>query len=158
MFMQYKHYDKVKVPRYVVGRTKYHGHQMGDLIDIVNEALPVFRTMLEFSDQLHVALKPMNKKLLGVYDPNTDTVEAEYRHLNPFILLSTIAHELVHAEQYYQKRFDSEWHGNGYLYKWNNTYYTIIEKDYNKYLPPWEEEAFERQDGLALAVCSELGV
>lgn len=158
MFMQYKHYNKVKVPRYVVGRNKYKGKEIGPLIDLVNQSLPIFHSLVHFSDQLTVALKPMHKTLLGVYDPNTDTVEAEYRHLDPFTLLSTVAHELVHAEQYYQKRFDSEWHGNGYLYRWNDSYYTVIEKDYNKYLPPWEEEAFERQEGLALIVCAELGV
>ena len=158
VFMEYKYWQHVRVPKYVFSQRKYNTHNINLLVDIVEESLPVFRSMVDFDDQLLITLKPMRGKTKGIYDPNVCMVESEYRYDDVFLFLTVIAHELVHAEQYHTGRFDSEWRGTDYLYRWYDTYYSIIERDYNKYLPPWEQEAYERQEGLALAVCSELGL
>lgn len=154
--MQYNYFSNVRAPSYIVGRKKYG--RVKEFAQLIEKSIPLFHSLLDFENDIIITLKPRRGNILGIYDPNLDEVEIDPRQSDPFCLISILAHELVHAEQYKQGRLDSEWSGYGYTYRWYDAYYCIVEEDYNKYLPPWEQEAYERQDGLALVVCSELGI
>lgn len=154
--MQYTYFNNVRVPSYVIGRKKY-----GDvkrLALLVDQSIDIFRSLVDFREDITITLKPMRGYANGIYDPNVDEVELDFRSGDDFHLISVLAHELVHAEQYKQGRLNSEWHHFGYTYRWYDTYMYLTEQRYKTYIPPWEQEAYERQDGLALVVCAELGI
>ena len=151
--MNYNYYNNVRVPKYAVRRYK----QSDEIADIVAKSIPIFHSLLDFNEDIIITLKPRRGNTKAIYDPNLDEVEADLRYGDSFGVLSLVAHELVHAEQYKQERLDSFWANGGYIYRWHDTYTYITEEGYNTYIPPWEAEAYERQDGLALVVYSELG-
>ena len=154
--MQYHYFNNVRVPSYTVGRKKYGDSKR--IAELVERSIPIFHTLLDFNKDIIITLKPRRGNVLGLYDPNVDEVEMEFRYKDDFHVMSILAHEFVHAEQYKQGRLDSQWNHYGYIYRWHDTYTYITEEGYNSFLPPWEQEAYERQDGLALVVCAELGI
>lgn len=161
--MEYQYFGCVRVANHNLAR---YGKQYNirENARIVERSIPVFRSLLSFSDEIIVTLKPLRGNASGYYDPNVDEVEADFRYghteeQSPIPLLTVIAHELVHAEQYFTKRLDSEWNHEQceYSYSWRGQANIIIpENKYNSYILPWEQEAIEKQDALALTVCAEL--
>ena len=75
-----------------------------------------------------------------------------------FSLLNCIAHELVHAEQYYENRLDFTYvRGKGFLHMWNGDEINNKGTTYRAYRnQPWEIEAFSRQASLAEKVSDAL--
>jgi hypothetical protein len=70
-------------------------------------------------------------------------------------MISTLAHEMVHAEQYHQGRL--AW--NGRVQIWNGEVNTNKGSTYARYrAQPWEVEAFGRQDELTNVVMSQLEI
>ena len=158
--MEYNYYGPVRVSKHVLTRynKQYHIEEKARTIE---RAIPVFRTLLDFSEEVIVTLRPLRGDDSGYYDPNTDEVEADFRYGhtddNSVIpLLTLVAHELIHAEQYFTGRLDSVWEDDGYTYKWKGKHIHVPESLYNTYIFPWELEATELQDSLALIVCAEL--
>jgi len=72
---------------------------------------------------------------------------------------NTLAHELVHAEQFYQGRLETVFVKNkGWLHHWKGEINTSKGKTYNSYRnQPWEKEAFERSPILCRQVNEILG-
>lgn len=70
-------------------------------------------------------------------------------------MISTLAHEMVHAEQYHQGRLSWK---NGAQY-WNGSKSNNKGSTYARYrAQPWEVEAFDRQGELASIVIRELNI
>lgn len=163
--MEYQYFGCVRVANHNLAR---YGKQYNvrENARIIERAVPVFRSLLSFSDEIIITLKPLRGDASGYYDPNLDEVEVDFRYgyaegQTPIPLLSVVAHEIVHADQYFTGRLDSEWDHEQceYSYSWNGQTKIIIPEDkYSSYILPWEQEAIEKQDALALIVCAELGL
>ena len=79
-------------------------------------------------------------------------VEIDYRYgLDLSKLAKTLAHELVHAEQYMTRRL--KWSDRKLCWLWENKHHTNMGSTHNTYMnQPWEIEAYarQRQDSLDL--------
>jgi hypothetical protein len=106
-------------------------------------------------------MKPIRaKSIAGLYDSDEEMAVIDPRRC-VFPLLGTLAHEMVHAEQYYQGRLQAvyEKKKKNWLHQWDGELIANKGKTLNSYLKqPWEIEAYERQDILAIIVCEELGI
>jgi hypothetical protein len=93
----------------------------------------------DFDDAIEFLVRPIRGTFQGWYRSKTNRIEIDPRY-PPESVLDTIAHELVHAEQYKQGRLTWD-HGaclwNGEVYKRGSTYKLYRNR-------PWEIEARER--------------
>jgi hypothetical protein len=106
------------------------------------------KNVLDLAGNEQVILKPIRSlKTTGMHvedgeNLNKIFVDPRYSVLR---VLSTIAHELIHAEQYFTGKMSIQ---DGYFRAWNGKGYQMP-KSYDEYINlPWEKEAFERQDDL----------
>jgi hypothetical protein len=119
-------------------------------IALIDRSLPEFRKLLNLPDLLVFRISRMKGKYAGKYCSGDNVV-----WLSPLAkweqLLETIAHELVHAEQYHQKRLSSVFlDRTGWVLQWNGDLNYSKGTTYNSYRKqPWEIEAFDRQGPLA---------
>lgn len=130
-------------------------------IRIIKEAMFIFRQILDLPDNLTVRLAFIKKRnRMGTYYNGDNIAEVESRRGSHMDLLRTLAHELVHAEQYKTGRLKSEWVPRvGYVQQWYGEAVKNKGATYRSYRKqPWEVEAFDRQDGLAKFVGSLIGV
>ena len=100
-----------------------------------------FKEYFEFDDDVEFHVRPVRGNTHGWYRNKKKKVEIDPRY-GPNKTLDTIAHELVHAEQYKQGRLSwdqdarqSVW--NGEVHKRGTTYKLYRNR-------PWEIEARER--------------
>ena len=93
----------------------------------------------DFDDEIAFHVRPIRGTFQGWYKSERNRIEIDPRY-PPESVLDTIAHELVHAEQYKQGRLTWD-HGaclwNGEVYKRGKTYKMYRNR-------PWEIEARER--------------
>lgn len=119
------------------------------------EAVKILSRLLDVPDDFRVRIcniKAANTN--GRYYGTLGVAEVEPR-FDVKTMIRTLAHEMVHAEQYKQKRL--MW-VQGAQY-WNGEKNTNKGSTYARYrAQPWEVEAFSRQDELADIVCKQLGV
>lgn len=155
MFMAFKRItDRVYTTRYL------HNNKYDSLLNTANlleKALVHYHTLVDFGQDVNIALCGMNSLIDGIYDPNTKYVEVNYRYTG-YSLLSVVSHELVHAEQYHQGRLITTRYKNGYKYMWEGRESFIEDGSYHTVEWPWEREANDRQDGLSLVICDELNI
>lgn len=124
---------------------------------IIQKSLPVFHKLLNLPSKITFRLTRFKGRYTGKYNHEEQMVA-----INPnFVwdrVLETIAHELVHAEQYNENRLKSVWRSRqGWVYQWNGEINTNKGSTYKSYRKqPWEEEAFSRQKPLADQVCEIL--
>ena len=100
-----------------------------------------FKEYFDFDDDIEFLIRPIRGTFQGWFRSERNRIEIDPRY-PPESVLDTIAHELVHAEQYKQGRL--AWDGgvcqsvwNGEVYKRGNTYKLYRNR-------PWEIEARER--------------
>lgn len=130
------------------GRYKSFLVQAGKIADLVNQALPQARKILDLPEHLHFHIRPLGGKYNGVYLNFFNKVELEVRRTNMGSILETIMHELVHAEQFHLGKLKIK----GGTYHWNDVA-TKLGNSYESYRKrPWEAEAFSRQADLAMKV------
>lgn len=126
-------------------------------IKLIKEAMFVFRQIMNLPDGLSVRLAHIKKKnRFGTYYNTMKIAEVEARRNDLMDVLRTMAHELVHAEQYHTGRLKSEWvPRTGYVQQWYGEVVKNKGATYNSYRKqPWEQEAFDRQEKLARFVAS----
>lgn len=120
---------------------------------MVELTLPVFRTLLQLPDDLVVRLASVRRHL-GIYH-NTSLMATINPTLKYGKFLQVLAHELVHAEQYYEGRLKLAISRGKYCNVWKGTKYEVVNAmvNYDLYRnQPWEMEAFKREDILATEV------
>jgi hypothetical protein len=126
--------------------------------ETIKESLPVFRTLLDIPDDLLFRIARIKGKYGGFYLSTTKTVVIDplYNHKSVY---NTLAHELVHAEQYYQGRLEAVFvKTKGWLHHWKGEINTNKGKTYNSYRnQPWEKEAYDRSPILCRQVYDILG-
>ena len=124
---------------------------------VIQKTVPLFSKLLDVPKDLVFRLSRCKGRFTGKYNHEERTV-----WINPNYawdrILETLAHELVHAEQYHQKRLASVFlDRKGWMYQWNGEVNTNKGSTYNSYRnQPWEQEAFGRQKELADRVCDML--
>ena len=119
---------------------------------LLSTALTEFRKLLNFDQDVKVELDTLKgKNWYGCYDDNTRTACVRYSKSFRTMLLS-LAHELVHAEQFRTGKLYFKSTGTRYVPYWcgkrNNS------KDVANYYydEPWEQEARNRQISLSTNV------
>lgn len=112
------------------------------IVDMYNSAI---QNILNAGEGITIRVCPIRKKTTsGRYFSISKTVELSCKWQDT---LETLAHELIHAEQYNEGRLKVE----GKNPVWNNMKFnTFSPKSFNEYLNlPWEKEAFNRQKDIA---------
>lgn len=122
---------------------------------LVNRSIELFRKRLDIPQDLVFCIKSIKGTTTGSYYPKSKSVVLSYKQ-TPQQFLQTLAHELVHAEQYKQGRLESKMVN----YRWVNFWHGVPGKrgtTFNSYYnQPWEIEARKRQGALAKEVMEEL--
>jgi hypothetical protein len=125
-------------------------------------AFNVLKKILDVPSDIKIVIKPINSKnCRGSYNSVKKMVVIDPRATNGYNyithtpntimrLIETLAHEMVHAEQYKQNRLGWNYKNSCYLWEGKN-----CRKSYMK--RPWEIEAFRRQKSLAAMVSIEIG-
>lgn len=122
---------------------------------MVKESMPVFRTLLDLPKTITVRIGTKKGSFRGSFNNSEKLLFLNVCNFNYKHAITTLAHELVHAEQYKQGRlavskFITK---KGYISYWNGEKVNNKGKTYNSYRKqPWEVEAFERQSELAKKV------
>jgi len=134
-----------------------HTEKTEVIIDTIKKTLSEFRDLMSLPRDIHFRVAPIKaKRRLGEYDVTKKLVHVDCR-LGLQLALETIAHELVHAEQYHTGRLKTKYTDKkGWLHYWDGevgkkgtTYKTYRNQ-------PWEIEAWERQSKLAALVQARL--
>jgi hypothetical protein len=143
-------------------RASYHtmyrspGHRAAakEAAVLIELALPHFRKLLDLPNNLEVRLAGIKGRAHGRYHVAEKMVEIDTIIIGRRMsLLEVLAHELVHAEQYHQKRLQNTLSSNGWIHLWNGERDSNKGSTYAAYRKqPWEIEAFGRQQQLAAAV------
>lgn len=134
----YAYYNKVLRPK------------SDDVVFIIEKSLPEFKKLLNLPKGLAFRVAPIKaKRTRGVYIVGDKLVEIDPRQ-KAVDAFTTLAHELVHAEQYHEGRLKIEYlRGHGQVHMWNGEFVTNKGSTYQAYRDqPWEKEAFERQEIL----------
>ena len=119
----------------------------------IADYIDAFHTLLDLPSGLNFRIARIKGSYSGKYASETKTVI-----ISPLFtwdsLINTLAHELVHAEQYHQGRLAHVFHKKkGWLHHWKGELNTSKGKTYNSYRnQPWEIEAFDRAPVLVRQV------
>lgn len=126
----------------VYGKT-YKPYTM-KLFPAIVGATRYLKTVLNIKGHEKIILKPIKGATTGLHF-SSGNIFVDPRNTIKSVV-ETIAHELVHAEQYNMGRLTNGMHA----YRlWNGTPYQPP-RNYNEYRNlPWEKEAFDRQTELA---------
>lgn len=153
-----KSFETIYVSRQLVYGASKRTVPVKTAIALIDKTLPEFRKLLNLPKLLVFRISRIKGQYSGKYCSGDNVVL-----LSPLVkwdrLLETLAHELVHAEQYHECRLASVFTSRkGWVHQWNG------ENNYNKgttyksYLnQPWEQEAFSRQKELSDKVIEMCG-
>ena len=131
---------------------------IGEFAKIVDRAVKILRTKLNFPEDVQVRIANIKKGTTrGYYYSGSKTVVIDPR-FSVKAFFETLCHELVHAEQYFEKRMEFVLNKK---YQWQVVWQGKPSKNkgstYARYrAQPWEIEAFERQEELAKFVMEQL--
>jgi len=127
-----------------------------DGASVINRSVSLFRKYLTLPPKLRFRVTSLRGNYHGYYYNDEKLVEIDCK-LNKKMVLEVLAHELVHAEQYFTKKLVVlRSTKRGWVHYWNGTK-GKKGTTYNSYRnQPWEIEAFDRQGDLAAAVEEEL--
>lgn len=117
---------------------------------LIEHALPVFHELMHLPENISVRLAGLKaRNLRGRYIDSRRLVEIS-ASLKGDQLLTTLAHELVHAEQYNTGKLKNEWSNRGWVHQWEGDMNYNKGSTYKAYRnQPWEIEAFGREKILA---------
>lgn len=114
---------------------------------IVINATRYLRTVLKIKGTEKVIFKPIKGKTTGLHYGNTGNIFVDMRQ-STLKVVETIAHELIHAEQFNTGRLVRP--GGVPFSLWEGNPYNSSPRTYEEYRAlPWEKEAFERSPELA---------
>ena len=127
--------------------------------DLIIGMLPKAREILDFGNDFDIVIRCIRKKSFitvdGVYSDARKVLEINPRVETLNAVIETLAHELVHAEQFKQGRLKSDFadvYKEEPIWVWEDMLEvspTTI-KDYEAYRKlPWEVEAYDRQNKIA---------
>ena len=121
---------------------------------LIKATIPEFRKLLNFPKDIKFRVGPIKKRAAtGRYWFRSKTVEI-CTSQTPEQALISLAHELVHAEQYHEGRLKNKWRDRiGWVCYWNGKVNKSKGATFNSYMKqPWEVEAYSRQESLVMTV------
>lgn len=115
--------------------------------ELFSVAIRCAYSIMKLPSNIRVCLRPLPRKTLnGYYTHCLKKVVIDPRKGDLLTLMRTLAHELVHAEQFHDGRFAI----TAKSYQWCGKDVKLENRNYLKYIAqPWEAEAFKRQNGIA---------
>lgn len=130
-------------------------HYVGHVAPTIAKAVKILARVLDVPADMKIRICNIKARgTNGRYYGTLGVTEIEPR-FDIKTMISTLAHEMVHAEQYHQGRL--AWKGGTQL--WNGEVITNKGSTYARYrAQPWEVEAFDRQKELAAIVYKQLGL
>lgn len=131
---------------------KQHKARADVTVAIIRKALPILKKELDLPEKLTIRVASIKGRINGWYISSNNLAIIDYMRMSKRMILETLCHELVHAEQYKQGRLTVQ-HINGSLVQvWNGK---PVHKSYRS--RPHEIEAYKRQVILADKVVEVLG-
>jgi hypothetical protein len=130
------------------------------IAELIQKTESAFRGLLDFHEDTTFRVTAIRKRTKhGQYWSKLKTVELDCR-LPLQTAIQTLAHELVHAEQYHQGRLvASQSAASGDWNQYWNGEHVKVRSGYKAYRAlPWEMEAFDREAELADKVIAQLGL
>jgi hypothetical protein len=145
--------DNVSISRALYNNVKTRETAMG-AARVMQRALNILRDHVDIPDNLEVRVCTFrNQNVGGEYSNYHCTAAIKLRNFRSMI--TSLAHELVHSEQYNQGRLI--WNGSNYM--WQGEDCNNKGSTYDRYRNlPWEVEAFNRQSSLSYTVFEEMGI
>lgn len=145
-------YPNIYMALSCIYNSTYKPEQCASVAETIRKAMPVLCKMLKVKPGIKVRVAPIKARhTRGSYYHGSRVIVIDPRFPSSF--LSTLCHEMVHAEQYDEGRLEwcgvHRWHGSAV--RTGSTYASYRSL-------PWEVEAFERQEGLAAQLKSQLGL
>ena len=128
------------------GYLKEYRDTVSHYVEIIQELGSNFYNYLDLPKGVKVNFKPIrSQNLVGLYDSDSKHAIIDVRTLTLPEVLTTVCHELVHAEQFHQGLLQSTetnffWKGK----KWPARCPSLA----SYYELPWEKDAYKRQDIL----------
>jgi hypothetical protein len=138
---------------YGANKSSFRRNSLKALAEEIEFALDQLSLLLTFDRKVRVRLARFKKpSITGQYCHHNKEVTLKPSNIRHMCdrMVSTLSHELVHAEQYYQKRLKSD-HKRFYWVGDSGTKSIpgYQSSNYLKYRSfPWEVEAFSRQEEL----------
>lgn len=114
-----------------------------NLAEVAEKVLPAIREFLNIKEEDgYVVIGAIKaKRTNGYWAPSIKEARVDYRVYNVASFVETLAHELVHAQQYAQGRLKQKFG----VYSWNDQVMGKHPTSHAKYLAlPWEIEAREK--------------
>ncbi|NBW56539.1 hypothetical protein EBR43_01900 [bacterium] len=144
-----KLFDNIYVSAATYNKSNLIGKEkIRNLATMIRITTPAFRELLNLPDDIIFRMATI-RKWWGNYSVRNNAVtitpRLDYRNF-----LEVVAHELVHAEQFYEGRLV---HKGLRSMMWNGKILPYTNSNYEKYrAQPWEQEAYDRQAGIAKEV------
>jgi hypothetical protein len=150
--------DTIKIADSILyGRYQQHKDQAKKVASMIEMAMPHVRKLLNIPNGLLFVVRPNGGKYNGDYNERNKRIQVDPRRKNLGTILSTIMHELVHAEQYHTGKLSRSQHFNPPF--WNGEAVDNKGTTYEAYRKlPWEVEAFGRQEELAETVAKAISM
>jgi hypothetical protein len=145
-------YPNIYMALSCIYNSTYKPEQCAEIGTTIKKAMPMLYKMLKVKPGIKVRVAPIKARhTRGSYYHGSRVIVIDPRFPDSF--LHTLCHEMVHAEQYDEGRL--EWCG---VHRWHGAP-VRTGSTYASYRNlPWEVEAYERQDGLAAQLKSQLGM
>jgi hypothetical protein len=125
-----------------------------NLTQLIETSYPAFRKILGLPSAVKFRLCTFKGSVRGQYQNDTKTImihvsKVHWNSTSAFRYMLTIAHEMIHAQQFYSGILKHVKTRKGYRLAWNGDIGTKGTTR-NAYLnQPWEKEAFGRQEEVA---------
>ena len=139
-------------------------HNLPIKLQILSKAIPILRRLLNLPSDIKIIARPIKgTSTEALYFGNLRLAEVDPRKGDVNDILAALCHEMVHAQQYVQGRLEQKLVLENGRTKWATLWMGQPHRsvshtmNYHAYRNlPWEEEAYERQDGLAKQVLAEI--
>lgn len=119
------------------------------LVDVAQRAVPIFHERLKFPDDQIVIIRRMADTDHGEFVFRGQSIHLNHSTCSLSHFIETLAHELVHSEQFYTGKLGFETMGNpGAKLSFNGDDYYLLDGDLSYPEHPWEIEAYGRQREL----------
>ena len=132
------------------GNYKHLQTATNNVIKLINSHWSRLKENIDFNEDVCFLIRPIKGTTRGIAFNKSNRIEIDPRY-HSLEILETIAHELVHSEQYKQNRlvFDA----TNRLWVWSNTSYRTATSFRQYYNFPWEVEARERATAYINKYC-----
>jgi hypothetical protein len=128
-------------------------------VSIAQQALEILSKIMNIPNNVHIRITCIKQGgVKGRYISAQKLVEIDPRRAFSYRgFIETLAHEMVHSEQYHEGRL--AWSPVNRMFVWNNDLNKNKGTTYSRYrAQPWEVEAFGRQEELGAIVCRQLNI